>query len=377
MNHFKYIAVIGLLAALTACGKKTETAAETEIAGPAIIHLTDEQKKVAGIQTGAPSRKRLSLPIECTGKVEVPPQSLATVYAPVAGFVKVVKYLPGDYVKKGDLLITLSHPDLIKLQREWLETKSRLNFLEQENRRKQTLADADATSRRAAEEAATEYDVAKTHYMGLKVELELIGLPVAQIEKSGQPQSVLHLYAPVSGYITRIEANLGKLVNSHDLLYEIVDNSHLHLELQVFAKDLAYIKPGQKIAATIPGTNKSLDAEVHLVGKMIDESTKTTMVHGHFMVEPVPLTPGTMVQAGIQADPVEVWALPAGALVREGEQVFVFVSAGDGFEKKAVKTGRSQDGWTEVKDLDGQSVVVLEGAYYLNNMGGDEAGHSH
>lgn len=376
MKNLQYIFLVLLLAALAACGKKAETTTETEATGPVVIHLTDEQKRVAGIQTGAPGRKLLSTPIECTGKVEVPPQSLATVYAPVAGFVKVVKYLPGDYVKKGDLLITLSHPDLIKLQREWLETKSRLNFLEQENKRKQTLAGADAASRRAAEEAATEYEVAKTHYMGLKVELELIGLPVAQIEKSGIPQSVLHLYAPVAGYITRIDANLGKLVNSHDLLYEIVDNSHLHLELQVFAKDLAYLKPGQKITATVPGTDKSLEAEVHLVGKMIDDNTKTTMVHGHFLIEPVPLTPGTMVQASIQANPVEAWALPTGALVRAGDQSYVFIQSADGFEKKAVKTGRTQGDWTEVFDLDDKTVVVLEGAYYLNNMEG-EAGHSH
>ncbi len=370
MKNLQYIFLVILLAALAACGKKAETATESQATGPAVIHLTDEQKRVAGVQTGAPSRKLLSTPIECTGKVEVPPQSLASVYAPVAGFVKVVKYLPGDFVKKGALLITLSHPDLIKLQREWLETKSRLNFLEQENKRKQTLAGADATSRRAAEEASAEYEVAKTHYMGLKVELELIGLPVAQIEKSGLPQSVLHLYAPVTGYITRIDANLGKLVNSSDLLYEIVDNSHLHLELQVFAKDLAYLKPGQKIIATVPGTDKSLEAKVHLVGKMIDDNTKTAMVHGHFLTEPVPLTPGTMVQAGIQANPVEVWALPAGALVREGDQTYVFIQSADGFEKKAVKTGRTQGDWTEVMDLDGQSVVVLEGAYYLNNMEG-------
>lgn len=372
-HNIKWILPAVLIASLTACngGKQQEQTSETA-ATPAVIQLNTEQRKQAGIEIGRPERRRIAHYVECTGKVEVPPQSLASVYAPVAGFIKQVNFLPGDYVKKGALLAIISHPELVRSQREWLETKSRLTFLEQDYKRKESLAAADAASRRSLEEVKSELELAQVRYKGLRAELELIGLPVAQIEKTGKLEEELHLHAPVAGYITKINANLGKLVGPNDLLYEIVDNLHLHLELQVFAKDIELLAPGQHISAEAPGTGKTFEAEVHLVGKMIDPETKTTMVHGHFLKEPVPLTPGTAMQARILTNPTEVMALPSDAIVKEGGRYFIFIETTGGFEKKPVKTGIFDGEWTEVLDLEPNAAVAISGAYYLNGSAGDE-----
>lgn len=368
----KWMASVVLLASTTACnsGKQQEESGETT-AATAYIQLNAEQRQQAGIEVGSPQHRSIAHYVECTGKVEVPPQSLASVYAPVAGFIKQVNFLPGDYVKKGALLAVISHPELVRSQREWLETKSKLAFLEQDYKRKETLAAADAASRRSMEEAKSEWELAQVRYKGLRTELELIGLPVTQIEKTGKIEEELHLHAPVAGYITKINVNLGKLVSPNELLYEIVDNLHLHLELQVFAKDIELLAPGQHISAEAPGTSKTYDAEVHLVGKMIDPETKTTMVHGHFLKEPVPLTPGAAMQARILTNPAEVLALPNDAVVREGGHSFVFVETKNGFEKKPIKTGIFDAEWIEVLDLNPGDKVALKGAYYLNGGSGD------
>lgn len=375
------LSILSIVAFLSGCGKQPapETAATPE--GEAVltsanphITLSQDQMDLAGIELGVPERRMMSTYVECTGKVEVPPQSLASVYSPVNGFVKTLRYLPGDYVKKGTLLATLSHPDLVRMQRDFLECKSRLGALESDYRRKESLAGAEAASQRALEQARADYETERARYQGLRAEIQLIGLSAEQLEKTGEIQSTLSLYAPVNGYVNAVNINLGKLVTPNDLLYEIVDDSHVHLELQVYAKDVDKIRKEQRIEAWMPGREKIYSAEVHLIGRMIDPDTKTTLVHGHFSQEPVPITPGTFMHAHIYTDEAETLVVPATGVVRSGEEAFVFIQRDGGFEKRKVETGRTDGDYVEVRNLqlaEGEKIAV-KGAYYINGSHSQE-----
>ena len=123
---------------LASCGNEKQADAEMPEAVTVshAINLNDEQMKLAGIEIGQPKKMVMSEKIRCTGTVEVPPKNLASVYSPVQGFVKRVNYLPGDYVRKGQILTAISHPDLVKLQREFLEVNSQMSYLEKNYNRK-------------------------------------------------------------------------------------------------------------------------------------------------------------------------------------------------------------------------------------------------
>ena len=55
-----------------------------------------------------------------------------------------------------------------------------------------------------------------------------------------------------------------RYIAASDVILEIVDTSHLHLELAVFEKDILKIKVGQKIKFTVPEASKEIfDADVH------------------------------------------------------------------------------------------------------------------
>ncbi len=373
----KYHLLLFLLLVAGAFPACETPAGESEAAGaetnPTFVTLTDDQMELAGVELGRPERRQVARYVDCTGMIEVPPESLFSVYSPVNGFVNNVKHLPGDYVRKGELLTTVRHPDLVRLQRELLETKSRLRFLQEEYQRKDTLAGADAASRKALGQARSDYETARATYQGLKAELEMIGIDPARLEKDGAIQPAIPIRAPGNGYLTQVNVNPGKLITPDQLLYEIVDNNHLHLELQVFAKDLPLLAKGQRIECQAPGIDQTFHAEVYLLGKMIDPATKTTRVHGHFDEEPVNLTPGTYVQARIHTDAQEVTALPEAAIVRDGEQSFVFVKTPDGFRRMAIQTGLANQGYVQVEtlELSDSELLAVKGAYYLQGMEGE------
>jgi cobalt-zinc-cadmium efflux system membrane fusion protein len=285
------------------------------------------------------------------------------VYSPVNGFVQSVRYLPGDYVRKGQLLAVLSHPDLVRLQRAFLESRSRLGALERDFERKKTLAQADATSQRALEQAQADYEMELAHNKGLRAEIDLIGLSAQQLDQGGEIQSTLAVRAPVSGYVNQVNLNIGKLVTPDDLLYEIIDVRHVHLELQVYARDLDKLRVDQRIEAWMPGVEKRYAAKVHLIGRMIDPDTKTTLVHGHFDAEPVAITPGAFMHAHIFTDEATAQVVPETALVREGEKTYLFVYRDGAFEKRSVTTGRADGDYVEIEDLalNGDERVAVRG----------------
>jgi membrane fusion protein, heavy metal efflux system len=46
------------------------------------------------------------------------------------------------------------------------------------------------------------------------------------------------VYSPVSGFVSPVKVNIGKYVTPVDVLFELVNQSDIHLALDVFEKDL-------------------------------------------------------------------------------------------------------------------------------------------
>lgn len=331
------------------------------------IRLDAEQEALANIELGHPRVRELARTIECAGRVDVPPQNRAVVHAPVTAFVRRVRYLPGDYVKKGTPLLTVEHPELVRLQGDFLEQAALLQGLEKDYRRKAGLVSTDATSERALDEVQARYEAAKARYRGLQAELQLLGLAPAQLEKDGIIRTQLLLRAPVSGYIQDVNVALGQLVQPETPLYTILDPGHAHLELEVFARDLPFVRKGQPVLSFLPGERDTFPAEVFLVGAMVDSQAKTATVHGHFRQEPVGLAPGTYLRAHILADAREALSLPESALVREGQRVLVYRKTGRAYSPVFVEPGRQEGDYVELRGqaLSPEDTVVLRGGYYL------------
>jgi cobalt-zinc-cadmium efflux system membrane fusion protein len=64
-------------------------------------YVYPDQYKLSEIQTGAIELRNLSNIIKLTGAIEAEPNSIATVSAPLGGYIKTAGLLPGQAVKKG------------------------------------------------------------------------------------------------------------------------------------------------------------------------------------------------------------------------------------------------------------------------------------
>lgn len=369
----KYIHIISLalLLSCTQTAKENENAAEDTTPAQLTsnsISLSDEQIELAEIKLGTLQKQMVSDYIECNGTITLPPQNIVTVNAPMGGFVEKVNFLPGEYVKKGTLLAMLSHPDYIQLQQSYLETQSKLTFAQQEYERQKILSEGDASARKRLEETTAFFKSLEAQLMGIAAQLKYIGIRPENIERNGISSSIA-VYAPINGHITAVNINPGKLVDSHEAMYELIDKSHLHLDLNVFEKDIPKVAPGQLVYYSLnENPERSFEAKVSLVGQKMEEENRAFSVHVDIESPEDYFKPGMYTNAKIFLEADSVAALPQSALVRENDDYYVYVKEEDAFVKKSVETGAEYNDMTQIinaEALEGLAIVI-EGAYYLN-----------
>ena len=334
------------------------------------VELTAAQYETAGVETGGFSVRKLSGTVAANGVIDIPPQNLVSISAPLGGFVRKSELLQGMKVQKGEILAVIENPDFIPIQQDYLETHSKLEFAEQEYQRQSDLSKENVNAQKALQQSASELKMLRARLAGLKERVRTAGVDLAGLEK-GNITSVASIRSPIAGSVTVVNVNLGKYVNPTDVMFEIVDTDHLHVELSVFEQDIPKVKLGQLVRFRVSNNPGQEDlAKVYLINQKINDD-RTVRVHCHLEKEENSLLPQNFVKAIIETGANPVNALPDEAVVDFEGKSYVFVKDTKGersFDMVEVTKGISENGYTEVKMPAGSSEspqFVLKGAYAL------------
>lgn len=327
--------------------------------------------------------------VEANGQLEVPPQNEASVTAIIGANVKSIEVIEGDKVKEGQALARLSHPQLIKMQSDYLNEWNRLQFLEKEHSRQKRLYEEKVGSGKDLQKTASEYRSASGMVRGYEAKLKLLGLNPVKIRQDRIYDHV-SVVSPIDGYIRLVEVKTGQYVEPQTEMFEIVNLEHIHADLMVFEKDMHRVRQGQKVKFTIESVpGKELEASIYSVGKSFEQNPKAIHIHAEIENKQGLLIPGMYVRGRIITDNAESYALPEAGVVREGERYYMFRAEkkeinGEinwAFEPLEIVTGTKDNGWVEIKLLNAsESEIELawNNAYYLMaEMKKGEAEHSH
>ena len=388
--NLKIHALVATLALLTACGAKSGDAAKNGGAakkdGPAAapaapanpdqISVSPAQEKAAGIAFGTFERQNMTTEVQANGSVEVPPQNRVSITAVLGGYVQTVLVLPGEHVRAGTTVATLRSPEYLAMQQTYLQSKARVRFLAEDLARQRVLDAEDVGAKRKLQLARADYAAEQATLRATAAQLRLLGVSVARLDATGQVVSSVPLISPIAGYVKAVNINPGQYVGPQDVLVEVLNRDDLHLELKVFEKDVARVRPGQKILFKVQnaGRDEELTARVFLVGQAFDDNARTVRVHAHLEPERTDLLPGQFVAARIQTAGARVRTLPEGALIQAGELSYIFRAVGQDsgrtvFRRVKVHAGPPQHGDVAVTVLDplpDTTRLVRQGAYFLD-----------
>lgn len=411
-----------LITSLYSCGGKAKDAEEK--AAPAvakseeehseesatITSLTQEQIKAVGITLDNIENKNLTASIKANGALRVPNNKKANATSLYGGVIKTLNVQLGDYVRKGQVIATIENPQFIQLQEEYITIDSRIRLAQQELNRQQELNQGSAGALKNLQSATADLNTLMARKSSVQKQIQLMGINPSSISRSNL-RSVLTVTSPIDGTISNEFAKIGSFVDVSAPVVEIVNNSLLHLDLQVFERDLPYIKVGQTVNFIITNNPQVVyNAKVFNIGASFEDASKTIAVHCTVTGNKTGLIDGMNITGMISIENVMTTAVPNEAIVEADGKFYIFVhtdkvpeegheeeghdrNKGESHDKKAkakepkmnfekieVAKGVSELGYTAItpiSEIPENAKIVTKGAFFINAKMSNAGGHEH
>ena len=381
----KWIYVLALSFALTGCNRKEQvtqaSAAPTPPAKAGQVVLPVDSPKLRQLTIAEVATENVpSDEVLAPGKVELNPNRLGHVMAPVAGRVGTVLARIGDFVRQGQPLLTMESPDIDAANSAYLQTESALT----QGRSSMLKAQADydrakdlfehnavaqkevlnAQSALAQAKAAVEQAEATRKQAISK--LQLLGLTPG---KFGQ---TLTIHAPISGKVMEMSVVPGEFRNDTNAsLMTIADLSTVWISSDVPETSIRLIQLNERLEielAAFPG--ERFQARVTQIADVVDPQTRTIKVRAEIANPKGRLRP----EMFGRIRHVEAWVqrpvVPIGAVIQGDTQNTVFVERAPGtFEAQPVQLGPKVGERIAVKEgIKPGDRIVVDGAMLLKGV---------
>jgi len=364
----KNIILSFLLLLIASCNSKTAEEKTPTTLNDNVATLTAAQLKNASIEIGNLEKRSISSVLKVTGKIDVPPQNMVSVSMPLGGYLKSTKLLPGLHISKGEVIATVEDQQYIQLQQDYLTTKSKLFYAQKEYERQKELNQNQASSDKTFQLADSEFRTLRITLSGLSEKLKLININPNTLSEKNISKSV-NIYAPINGFVSKVNVNIGKYVNPSDVLFELINPSDIHLNLKIFEKDITKLFIGQKLVAyTNNEPENKYKCEILLISKDLSVDEHSADVHCHFENYDKALFPGMYMNADIEVKSNDVLTLPQDAIVNFEGKDYVFLAINKNqFRMVEVKIGNNENGFVEILNPGyiQNSTIVKKGAYTI------------
>jgi cobalt-zinc-cadmium efflux system membrane fusion protein len=271
------------------------------------------------------------------------------------------------HVNKGEVIAVMEDQQYVQLQQDYLTTKYDLEYLEKEYFRQKELAAAKAASDKVFEQSKSNYLTQKTRLVALGEKLKLININPNTLSEFTLASRITIL-SPINGYVSSVKVNIGKYIQSSEILFELVNPEDIHLNMTVFEKDIRHLSIGQKVKTfTNSDPSTIYPCEIILIGQDVSVD-RHIEVHCHFEKYDKSLIPGMYMNAIIESEAEMAEVIEESAIVSYAGKSYCFIELHKGAYKMVeVQTGLKQNSLLEL--LNPEAVkgfpVVTKGAYTL------------
>ena len=357
---------------LSSCGtnpKSTTTKEDSVDVASNIVQLTKEQASLAQLELAPIEQGKMKGMTHLNGVIDVPPTGIASVSIPMGGYIQDINLIPGTFVKKGQVLATVKDPAYVQLQENYLATKAKLSYLQQDLDRQKALLTQEAVSKKSFQQIQADYNTNAIQLKALSEQLKLINIQPENLTTE-KMSSLVQLVAPIAGYISKVNINRGKYVTPSDILLEIINPNDIHAAITIYEKDIANFKVGMKGTVTLTqDPAKKYPVSVLAVAHNINED-KTALLHCHFEKIPANVLPGMFLTADMVVETKDAVLIPIASVQRFQGKDYIFIqSAENVFDVKEIQVIQSNATFVTVSNTDANAwigkQIVVKNAFSL------------
>jgi len=337
-----------------------------------VIKLTVMQIRQAGISTELLRLRPKAQAVNAPGTVAFNTYALADITTLVDAMVHARHVRLGDQVKEGQKLVTLNSTSLAQAQAGYLKARAEHNRSRQELTRLKKLAKQKIISQARLQQADSTYQAMHANLAAARATLYSYGLNKRDIAALLQQEAygLLTLRAPHAGTIVADDFRLGQHLAAGSRLMQVVDESHVWVEVRIPESLLADIHVGQTASVTPKGGKRHYPGTVINIHHQLDAVTRTAGVRLQIQNSDDLLHPGMFVSTDIATGSGEkALLLPEQAIQRQGSELIVFVEEEPGhFERREVTVGKANMGLLPIlSGVKAGETVVVKGSFVLTS----------
>ncbi|KXA16775.1 efflux transporter, RND family, MFP subunit [Fusobacterium equinum] len=282
--------------------------------------------------------------IEAKGRVEV--NDTISVFVDKSLKVKEIFVKEGDYVEKGQILMTFDDLSKNKLLRAMERERLQLQKLKRNYEVERSLEKIGGASLNSLKD--------------MQEEIRIHELNLEEYQEDFQ-KTASEIVSPANGTVSSLTAQENYLVNTDTPLLKIADLSNIKIVLEIPEYNVRYLKLGEKLSLQpeIFEEKESFSGEIVRIGKIAKVSPSTSENILEVEVKPLEeipyIVPGFKVSAKIELQETKEEKrilIPKTALLEENGSFYVFSLAEN---QLAMKKG------VEAEILSGQEAAILKG----------------
>ncbi len=317
-----------------------------------VINMSQDQIKELGIQTKYAGPGELSVTISTRGKIMLHPDRLVHVLPKISGVAREARKNIGDIVEEGEILAILESREMADTKANYLAAKEKLSLTSSLLEREKRLSEKKVSAEQDYLNAKSVYEEARINVQLAKQKLHAFGVNEEEIKGlSNEQDPDLRIYdirSPMNGVIIARHITKGEFVENTTTIYEIADLSKIWIEIGVYPKDLIRVQKGQFVDVFFPD-GKSTSAKIIYLSPIIQDETITAKAVAEVENPKENWRPGSFVKVNIATEETSVPILiPKDATQEIEGKEFIFVRIPEGFEKRQVQLGVSNDANVEV-----------------------------
>jgi cobalt-zinc-cadmium efflux system membrane fusion protein len=312
--------------------------------------------------------------LKAMGKVLAPQPQMAIVGYAFPGRIAEIRTSVGQWVEKGQPLIVLESQDVGQAKSDYYKAIASHELAQLNLEREQRLLEGGIGLKKNLLAAEAEHKVAHVDLEAAEKRLHILGFTEKQVEEAAcnhETNPTIILNAPITGKVVASEAILGKMVDPATEILRIVDIRSLWVDAEIYERDLAKVKDGQRVEIRVPAyPGETFTGTVTYIGDLVDEETRTITVRTEVANDDRRLKPGMFADVNLLLGGGEpVLIVPAAAVLEEGRRQVVFVKEQNGFRRREVETTILEgDCLQVVKGLAVGDEVVTQGNHQLRSV---------
>jgi len=354
--------------------------------GEEVVRLSETEIREFGIELATAATAKLDQYAELPGEIVLNADRLGHVVPRVPGIVREVRKTIGDTVKAGELLAVIESRELADAKAVFLAAIEREVLARASFNREERLWQKKVTSEQEYLDARQVLAEARIARSSAEQQLHALGFSDASLKAlPEQPDATYTRYeirAPFAGTIIEKHLTLGEKMSGDAEVFTIADLSTVWVDINVYQKDLAQIRQGQRVVIEIGHGIPQVSGEIAWVAPLVGEATRTAKARVVLANPEGTLRPGLFVTAKVAVGSTAAGiVVPKSALQTFEERSVVFVQDEDGFEPRPVELGRQNATQVEIlSGLEAGQTYVSQGAFTLKaqlSKGAFGDGHNH